>query len=115
MMQSDLTLLVRKCARGKNVISSVWYRQFSSHAQFHTCVHFGAPLVLSKAVCCVEMVTELSYHDVVSCKGILHSSFCYPVVYIMCVRTYTPIHNVLAEATCCFTLNFHYDVWLLEH
>ena len=52
------------------------------------------------------MSTEHSHHcqHVVGGWGFaqVFDSFYYPgFLYIMCARTYIPIHNALAEAVCC--------------
>ena len=83
-----------------------------------TCVHYCDSLVLSEAVCCVEVSTELSHH----CRHVVggwrlaqvFNSFGYPVFYTH-VHTYPFIMHwlrlfvvVFKEMQC--LLNFHYDV-----
>ena len=69
----------------------------------HTCVHY----ILSEALCCVEVSTELSHncHHVIGDRGFEQVSiveFQLPsFLYIMCALTYRPIHN---------DVYFHYDV-----
>ena len=58
---------------------------------------------MSKAVCCVEVFTELS-HLVIGVQHQIPSTRFSTVslTYIMCACTYILIHNVLAKAVCCY-------------
>ena len=93
-MPGDATFIVRRCARAACGDDIIIY-DVGNFCSIHTCV------VLSEAVCCVEVSTELSHY----CQHVVGGWGISTSVQLVSVTQFS-IHkclhvHTLAEAVCC--------------